>query len=459
MDSQKASASVTTLPMCKWLSTERAEDHLIAWSEDREWRQHEFRRDVLSLIASLSATSHSRWALCLEDNYSFAVALLAVIYSGKMPVLPGHFRPAVLSEQRNEFDALITDLPLSPDCPVLRFPFARQAMQTVLPQWPQDASVVLFTSGSTGKPQKIVKPVSCLERESQWLSALRGAEFTDARFVATVAPHHMYGLSFAFILPLSLGLPFANTCVKYHEQLQSLAAAHSLVFISSPAFLERLDPALNMKKLRHVFSAGGPLKNAAARLVERTCGDLPTEIYGTTETGIIAFRRQHQPDEVWTLFGDITFSPRPDGNTSLVSPLISPSGSFTLSDDIRMFPSDPRHFELLGRKDRIVKIAEQRVSLTEIEQRLCQLDFLSEASVLTVEKRGRVYVAAVLVLSRSGEQFLDSQGQAALLENLRQTLRSWISPVALPRYWRIVPVIPLNQQGKRSAAEIQEMFL
>lgn len=459
MDSQKASASVITLPMCEWLSTERAEDHLVAWSESREWRQHEFRRDVLSLIASLSATTHSRWALCLEDNYSFAVALLAVIYSGKTPVLPGHFRPAVLAEQQSEFDALITDLSLSPDCPVLRFPITPQAALNVLPQWPQDVSVILFTSGSTGKPQKIVKPIFCLELESRWLGALWGTEFADARFAATVAPHHMYGLSFAFMLPLSLGLPFATTSVKYHEQLHSLAAAHPLVFISSPAFLERLDPALNTPKLRQVFSAGGPLKHDAARLVEQTCGDLPTEIYGTTETGIIAFRQQHQPEAVWTLFGDIAFSPRPDGNTSLISPLLSLSDSFTLSDGIKMLPSDPRHFELLGRKDRIVKIAEQRVSLTEIEQRLCHLDLLSEASVLTVEKRGRVYVAAVLVLSRSGEQFMDSQGQAALLDSLRQTLRSWISPVALPRYWRIVPMIPLNQQGKRSAAELQEMFL
>jgi acyl-coenzyme A synthetase/AMP-(fatty) acid ligase len=445
--------------MYKWLSTERAEDHLVAWNESREWRQHEFRRDVLSLIARLSRTSHTRWALCLEDNYSFAVALLAVIYSGKTPVLPGHSRPAVLAEQRSEFDALITDLPLSPDCPLLRFPFALQETLTVLPPWPQDASVILFTSGSTGKPQKIVKPVSCLELESQWLCARWGTEFAGTRFAATVAPHHMYGLSFAFMLPLSLGLPFATNGIKYHEQLHSLAASHSLVFISSPAFLGRLDPALNTRKLRHVFSAGGPLKHEAARLVEQTCGDVPTEIYGTTETGIIAFRQQHQPEQVWTLFDDIVFSLSPDGNTSLISPLVSPSDGFTLSDEIRMLPSEPRHFELLGRKDRIVKIAEQRVSLTEIEQRLCQMDFLSEASVLTVEKHGRVYVAAVLVLSRDGEQLLDAQGQAALLDNLRQALRSWISPVALPRYWRIVPAIPLNQQGKRSVAELQEMFL
>lgn len=123
MDSQKASAQAVTLPMCQWLGTERADDHLVAWSATREYRQRDFRRDVATLFASVSVTPCSRWALCLEDNYSFAVALLAVLYSGKTPVLPGHFRQAQLSEQCDEFDALITDLPLQLNCPVLRFPF------------------------------------------------------------------------------------------------------------------------------------------------------------------------------------------------------------------------------------------------------------------------------------------------------------------------------------------------
>lgn len=459
MDSQKASATVMMLPMCKWLGTERADDHLVAWNESRKWRQSDFRRDVLTLLAKLRAASEHRWALCLEDNYSFAVALLAVLYSGKTPVLPGHFRAAVLAEQRDEFDALITDLPLQPDCPILRFPFITEESTAVLPQWPAQASLTLFTSGSTGKPQKVIKPISCLEHESRWMAVRWGEQLSGTRFAATVAPHHMYGLSFSFMLPLTLGLPFAAKSIQYHEQICAMAVTDPLVLVSSPAFLERLDPALNCAKLRLVFSAGGPLNNNAARLVEKTCGCLPTEIYGTTESGVIAFRRQHQPEEPWILFDDIRLSNQPDGTISLFSPLIPQPEGLVLSDEIQLLPPDLRHFHLLGRKDRIVKIAEQRISLTEIEQRLCALDLLTDASVLTIDKQGRCYIAAVLVLSKDGETRLRSQGQAAVLSDLRQALRGWLSPVSIPRYWRIVPAIPLNQQGKRAAAELQEMFL
>ncbi|MGV0086799.1 AMP-binding protein [Rahnella aceris] len=459
MDSQKASAPAMTLPMCKWLSTERADDYLVAWSESREWRQCDFRQDVLSLLTHISATSHTRWALCFEDNYSFAVALLAVLYSGNTPVLPGHFRPAVLAEQRDEFDALITDLDLTIDCPVLRLPCSVDQPLTVLPNWPENPALHLFTSGSTGKPQKIIKPITCLELESQWLSARWGDQFADAHFVATVAPHHMYGLSFAFMLPLSLGRPFATKSVEYHEQLQSLASKNTLVLTSSPAFLKRLDPALEPTHCRHVFSAGGPLSNEAALLVENVCGCLPTEIYGTSESGIIAFRTQHQPDEAWTLFENIRFSSCADGNISLISPLLPQPEGMILSDKIQLLPAGQRQFVLLGRKDRIVKIAEQRISLTEIEQRLCALDLLSDASVLTLEKQGRLYIAAVLVLSHGGELLLQAQGQAALLGQIRLTLHQWLSPVSVPRYWRLASAIPLNQQGKRATAELQELFL
>ncbi|WP_229921083.1 AMP-binding protein [Rahnella victoriana] len=459
MDSQKAPATLMTLPMSQWLSAERADDHLVAWNEIREWRQREFRQDVLSLLAALRAAPHSRWALCLEDHYSFAVALLAVLYSGKTPVLPGHFRPAVLAEQRDEFDALITDLPLLAACPVIRFPIVADESLSVLPEWPDNASLTLFTSGSTGRPQKIIKPVSCLEKESQWLLARWGTEFTAVRFAATVAPHHMYGLSFAFMLPLSLGLPFATKSVEYHEQLSPLTNGHNVVFISSPAFLKRLDPGLKTATLRQVFSAGGPLDNDTASLVQQVCGCSTTEIYGTTESGVIAFRQPSRSEDAWTLFDGVELRPHTDGSVSLMSPLIPQAEGITLSDEIRLLPPCQRHFTLLGRKDRIVKIAEQRISLTEIEQRLEALDLLTDACVLTLEKNGRIYIAAVLVLNPQGEQRLHTQGQRAFLAQIRQALREWLSPVSVPRYWRFAPAIPFNPQGKRATAQLQEMFL
>lgn len=444
-----------THTMDQWLSAQRADDQLVAWSESREWRQSEFRRDVLSLITQINTVPQLRWAVCLEDNYAFAVAILALLYSGKTPVLPGHFRQAVLAEQREEFDALITDLPLQLDCPTLHVPCEANTPLSSLPDWPQNASLILFTSGSTGKPQKIIKPVSSLERESQWLTALWGDALQNTYFAATVAPHHMYGLTFAFMLPLSLGLPFCAKSIEYHEQIQTFSRNHSLVFTSSPAFLKRLDPALEKTKLRQIFSAGGPLSQDASALAEAACGCVPVEIYGTTETGVIAHRL---PDEPWTLFDNIRFASQADDQIALISPLIPHAEGVILSDEVDILP-DQRHFHLLGRKDRIVKIAEQRISLSEIEQRLCGLDFVAEACVITLEKQERVSVAAIIVLSEAGEHQRQEQGHNTFIGQLRQALRAWLSPVSLPRYWRIVPAIPLNQQGKRAVAELQEMFL
>lgn len=444
-----------TLPMGQWLSAQRADDHIVAWSETRSWRQGELRHDVLSLISQITVTPHQRWAICLQDNYAFAVALLAVIYSGRTPVLPGHFRQAVLAEQLEEFDALITDLPLAPGCPTLTFPCDASPSFSSLPAWPENASLILFTSGSTGKPQKIIKLVSSLECESRWLAALWGEDLRGSYFAATVAPHHMYGLTFAFMLPLTLGLPFYVKSVEYHEQLVTLSRVRTLVLTSSPAFLKRLDPALEPASLRGVFSAGGPLTRQGAQLTAATCGCFPREIYGTTETGVIAHR---QSDEPWTLFSDIAFEHRLDGHVALMSPLISQPEGMILSDEVDILP-DQRHFHLLGRKDRIVKIAEQRISLSEIEQRLCALEAVSEACIMTIEKQGRVCIAAVLVLSPAGDQQYRAQGHNPFIGQLRQALRDWLSPVSVPRYWRIVPAIPLNQQGKRAAAELQEMFL
>ncbi|QLK63319.1 AMP-binding protein [Enterobacteriaceae bacterium Kacie_13] len=444
-----------TLPMNQWLNPHRSDDRLIAWSESREWRQSEFRRDVLSLIDKLRAEPQLRWAVCLEDNYAFAVALLALLYSGKTPVLPGHFRQAVLAEQRDEFDALITDLPLELGCPILIYPCEAATFLSPLPEWPCNASLILFTSGSTGKPQKIIKPVASLERESLWLAALWGEDLEGAYFTATVAPHHMYGLTFAFMLPLSLGMPFYARSIEYHEQLQTLALVRSLVLISSPAFLKRLDPALKIARLRLVFSAGGPLHHEASALTAATCGCAPIEIYGTSETGVIAHRLPNAP---WTLFDDIHFRRCADGHLALTSPLIPQADGIILSDDVEILP-DQRQFNLLGRKDRIVKIAEQRISLNEIEQRLYGLVFVSEACALTLEKQGRVCVAVVLVLSEAGEEQRRKFGHNPFIGQLRQALRAWLCPVSIPRYWRIVPAIPLNQQGKRAAAELQELFL
>jgi acyl-coenzyme A synthetase/AMP-(fatty) acid ligase len=154
----------------------------------------------------------------------------------------------------------------------------------------------------------------------------------------------------------------------------------------------------------------------------------------------------------------VTLTVNADSSAKVVSPLIPDSGELVLSDIIQLAP-DGRHFQLNGRADRIIKLEEKRLSLSEIERRLTSLPEIADAAVLTQQQTGRTVLVAVLVLSPYGETRRQSLSEGALTRELHQALRGWLEPVALPRRWRIIDAIPLNPQGKRAYAELQELFL
>ncbi len=450
-----------SLPMKNWLDESRDPQQWVAWREGAVWSQATFRHDVLALIRQIRSAPHQRWALCFADNYHFAVAMLAVFYCGCIPVLPGHHRQLQLEEQRHEFDALLTDLPLTLSCPVFVFNSAHVSDADVkgdsLPEWRDDLFLILFTSGSTGSPQKVIKPVRCLEAESQQLAGYYGESLKAAWFVASVPPHHMYGLTFGLMLPMSLGRPFYAANLEYHEQLVELAQEHFLALVSSPAFLQRMDSHLAAVTCSQVFSAGGTLLAEDATRVVRHCGVWPVEIYGTTETGIIANRQQQKPDSHWTLFEKVQLTGHPDDQFCVLSDWVPQPDGVVLGDTLHLLP-DGKRFELAGRKDRIVKIAEQRISLGEIEMRLLAMKQITDVSVLTLQIKGRLYIAAAVVLSEPDLQD-EPMTQQARIAFLRGALRDWLPAVAIPRFWRFVPAIPHNAQGKRTYAELQDLFV
>lgn len=454
------------LPMEQWLTSIADTDSLVAWSRTQRWQQSDFRFDVSQLLQRLKNLPHKRWALCFDNSYHFAVAMLATLYSGKIPVLPGHQRQSLLEEQLSEFDALLTDCSLSLPCPTLLLPitfsdensFTENDSLIPLPEFPATGSVVLFTSGSTGKPQKITKTITSLQTESRWLAQRWGLSLRKGRLAATVSSQHMYGLTFRFMLPLSLRVPFFAENLEVHEQLVAMAQQFPLTVISSPAFLQRLDPHLEKVKCQQVFSAGGPLSVETAAHVQQLFGVCPVDIYGTSETGILASRQQRLSETPWTLFDGVELLFENNSPTRAVSELIPQPEGIPLSDNLRIADNN-RQFHLLGRQDRIVKIAEQRLSLDEIEQRLCQLPTVAKACVLQIEKKDRSYVAAVIVLSATGAELLGKESQVALTQGLRQSLRGWLAPVAIPRFWRVIQFIPMNLQGKIIYSELRELFL
>ncbi|GHL74915.1 hypothetical protein ECZU34_26630 [Escherichia coli] len=137
----------------------------------------------------------------------------------------------------------------------------------------------------------------------------------------------------------------------------------------------------------------------------------------------------------------------------LFSPLIAEDNGLLL-DDLLQFSQDGQ-FHLMGRRGRIVKIEEKRISLQEVEQRLLALDGIREAAAVPVTRGGRQSIGVLLVLDDEARlQWQNGGGHS----RRRRLLRPTLEPVAIPRYWRVIDEMPVNSMNKRVYAQLQELF-
>ena len=103
----------------------------------------------------------------------------------------------------------------------------------------------------------------------------------------------------------------------------------------------------------------------------------------------------------------------------------------------------------------MVKIEEKRISLSEIEQRLMELEGIRDAVALPVSRGGRQAIGVLLVLNdHTRQQWLSAS--KPLEQAWRRALRPTLEPVAIPRYWRSIDEIPVNSMNKRVYAQFHE---
>ncbi|WP_293796073.1 AMP-binding protein [uncultured Pantoea sp.] len=430
-----------------WLS---APDRMVAWHGQQQYTLHTLRQQVQALVDRLQNQPGQYWALCFDNSYAFTAALLALWHAGKTPVIPGHSRAAQLEEMADSLDGVISDVPLAVSLPQLRWDDA--LVSDALPPIAADASLVLFTSGSTGTPRRVVKSLRALDLEACWLNTLWGARLRDCHVIASVSHQHLYGLSFRIVLPMALGLPFAAQQIFYSEQLADQSSDRRYAFISSPAFLRRLDPALAGPRCELIVSAGGALPWTAAQHAQQALSCTVDEIYGSTETGVIGWRCAREENALWHCFPQITLREQEAGRWRVFSALLETDAGCALDDRIVQQPSG--QFQLAGRQDRVVKIEDKRVSLSEIERRLLALPGVDDAAALAIQRHGRHAIGVVLALP----EMLDAAALHQLKMEWKRALQPWLEPVAMPRYWRVVTTIPVTAQSKRAWPQIEELF-
>jgi acyl-coenzyme A synthetase/AMP-(fatty) acid ligase len=211
-----------------------------------------------------------------------------------------------------------------------------------------------------------------------------------------------------------------------------------------------------------VFSSGGPLAAETAEQWEQAVGEAPVEIFGSTETGGVAWRVQGRgrADEPWTPFAAVRVArDETDGRLRVHSPHASLGDEregFALGDRVRLL-ADGR-FVTLGRADRVLKIGEKRLSLPEMEERLLEHPWVERVALLPLEQQGETRVAAVAVLAERGREMLESRGRRAVGVALADWLsREW-DRVLLPRVWRFVPALPEDAQGKPTLRGLRALF-
>ncbi|WP_354686488.1 AMP-binding protein [Cupriavidus necator] len=409
---------------------------------------------------AFAAAPGVRWAIHLESTQEFAAALFGAWHAGKHVVLPGDMRPETLLALRAHTDGWAGALPqgLQP----------AQDIDGNAGEWPllpaDETAVTLFTSGSTGAPEAIHKRLAQLDAETGALQAAFGARVPrHARLLTTVSHQHIYGLLFCVLWPLAAGRALPHTRLAFHEEVVAAcgdAPTGSVVLISSPAHLRRMPESLDWSAARAavcaVFSSGGPLPPAAADDALRHLGQSPVEVFGSSETGGIAWRqRAHQQDR-WTALPGVAWRLQ-DGFLAVRSPHL-PTGDWHLCAD-RALADGEHGFVLAGRADRIAKIEEKRVSLTRIEQALAASPLVQDARVVLVDLDVGTRVAAAVVLSAAGIAMLADAGRATLVAALRASVADAVDPLGLPRRWHLAAeALPCNAQGKITEAMLRDLF-
>ena len=410
----------------------------------------QLQQRALQLAGALQARQVRRLALYMEDAGELAIALLGAWRAGVTVLLPGD----ALAQSRQRLGAQV-DLWLE----------SLEEADAVLPGTeplapaPLDLDachLVLCTSGSSGAPKLIDKSLRQLASEVQALEQLWGKDLAGATILGSVAAQHIYGLLFRVLWPLCAGRPFWRRALPFPEDLQreSLGQA-DFAWVASPALLKRMGDNLDWRALssvRRVFSSGGALPAEVSIELGTQLGQQPTEIYGSSETGGIAWR---QGGERWMPFAGVALSLSDQGALRIASPYL-PTGHIEQSADAAELQADG-HFVLRGRLDRIVKLEEKRISLPMLEQALISHEWVADAR-LGVIQEGRAFLGALLALSPAGLHALRNRGRKTVTQTLRLHLAEHCEAIALPRRWRLLLELPYSSQGKLPQSQVDSLL-
>lgn len=397
-----------------------------------------FLADVFALAERLPS-AHYAVNLC-QDRYSFLVSFCAVVVAGQTNLLPSSRASQAIDEVLQTYASsyALGDTASGPK-PARWFalPELNAAEETAsMPLIDADHIVAIaFTSGSTGVPKANPKAWGSICASSALNAERLCPNDCAPGIVATVPAQHMYGLELSILLPLRsraamhAGHPFFPADVAH--ALEEIAAPRLLV--TTPFHLRALlAENVALPPLAGIVTATAPLDRELATKAEARFDTQVIELFGSTETCVIAHRRTSH-EEAWHPYRGVILHPQPDGTLVQAPHFVAPT---PLQDIVEILPS--QQFILRGRNSDLLEIAGKRASLGDLTRRLLAVRGVRDGVVfqLDPDANGVRRLAAMAVApGLSKEEILDA-------------LRCVVDPVFVPRRLCCVDELPRNAAGK-----------
>ena len=397
--------------------------------------------------------------LCVENRGLMAAAMLAALTGGPPLLFPYAYTEQTLMEahQNVPFSHALVQGEYHLPAGVKRIPMPGTTAVTAdsIPSdviEPDALWIYLFTGGSTGSPRIWSKSPRNLLLEAANLA--KTFEITNSDVIlASVAPNHIYGLLYSVLLPLVSGACVSCRTPSYpSEIIQAMNETEATVFVSIPAHYRALKAiSIANHRIHTAFSSAGALSEQDDRAFFESTGIAVLEIYGSTETGGIAFRQRGAGQSSLQPFSYIDI--RIDGERLYVrSDFLSDElrrdaqGYFLTTD--RVTPMDRAGFEILGRSDGIIKVGGKRVDLANIAQVIADIAGVEDA-----------YVFAVPVDSGRENEIIAMVAGRVDADQVIKAAKNSLPPYALPRRVKVVDHIPLSAAGKYNRDAIEKMII
>jgi acyl-coenzyme A synthetase/AMP-(fatty) acid ligase len=155
------------------------------------------------------------------------------------------------------------------------------------------------------------------------------------------------------------------------------------VLVTTPIHLRALlRDGATLPPLQAIVTATAPLEQELAAEAERQFAAPVIEVFGSTETCVIAHRRTVH-DEPWQLYSGVELHPQPDGTLVQAAHFAAPT---LLQDIVELLPS--RQFVLRGRNSDLLEIAGKRASLSDLNRRLLAIAGVEDGVMFALDAEG-----------------------------------------------------------------------